>query len=231
MVKQHWQHFRIVTAIFGGVGLGLGVSKFFRFYDNYFYLAATVGEHYENLHFYLAATVGEHYENLHFYLAATVGEHYENLHFYLAATVGEHYENLHFYLAATVGEHYENLHFYQGLNSIMSYLRWANVLVQNHEPWKLVKSDTAEDTAYRKTVIHMALETLRVGGVLLQPVIPKLSQMLLDRLGIPEDRRTVEHARTPYLNSPECLPLGPNTGPLLERIVVKDKLKVADKQR
>ena len=80
-------------------------------------------------------------------------------------------------------------------------------------------------------MIHMALETLRVGGILLQPVIPKLAQTLLDRLGIPEDKRMVEHARTSYLNSPECLPLGPNTGPLLERIVVKDKMKVKDVQR
>ena len=134
-------------------------------------------------------------------------------------------------VSAAVGEHYENLLFYQGLNSIMSYLRWANLLVQNHEPWTLVKSQATEDIAHRKTVIHMALETLRVGGVLLQPVIPKLSATLLDRLGIPENMRTVEHARTPYLNSPECLPLGPNTGLLLERIVVKDKLKVKGVQR
>ena len=132
---------------------------------------------------------------------------------------------------ATVGEHYENLYFYQGLNSIMSYLRWANLLVQSHKPWALVKSQDLEDIAHRKTVIHMALETLRVGGILLQPVIPKLAQTLLDRLGIPEDKRMVEHARMSYLNSPECLPLGPNKGPLLERIVVKDKMKVKGVQR
>ena len=89
-----------------------------------------------------------------------------------------------------------------------------------------MKSQSEEDVAYRKTILHMALETLRVGGVLLQPIIPQLSQMLLDRLGIPVEKRTVAHARVGYLNSPKCLQLGPNTGLLLKRIDVKEKTKV-----
>ena len=132
-----------------------------------------------------------------------------------------------FSFPATVGEHYEELHFYRGINSVMSYFRWANTLVQNHEPWNLIKSNTEDDTAHRKTVLNMALETLRVGAVLLQPIVPNLSQMLLDRLGIPEEKRTIDHARTAYLNSPKCLPLGPNRGPLLKRIVLPEKTKVS----
>ena len=130
---------------------------------------------------------------------------------------------------ATVEEHYENLHFSRGIESIMSYFRWANVLVQDHEPWKLVKSENKEDIAHLKTVLHMALETLRVGGILLQPIVPQFSRMLLDRLGIPQEKRSIAHARSAYLNSPQCLPLGANKGLLLKRIVIPEKKKAGGK--
>ena len=63
----------------------------------------------------------------------------------------------------------------------------------------------------------MCLETVRVSGILLQPVIPNLSDRLLNRLGIPKDKRTLAHAKKPYLNSPTQLPLGPNEGILMKR--------------
>ncbi|WAR28915.1 SYMM-like protein [Mya arenaria] len=134
----------------------------------------------------------------------------------------ETFENLEM-LTETVDNYYKELNFYKGIESVMSYLRWANSVVTVHEPWKLAKSQEEGDKAYVKTVIHIALETLRVGGILLQPVIPDIAARLLNRLGIPAELRTLEHAKKPYLNSPEHFPLGPNEGALLRRLNVPTK--------
>ena len=117
-------------------------------------------------------------------------------------------------------QHFEDLNFYKGIESIMSYLRWGNALVSTHEPWKYAKSEDESDKAYVKTVLHISLETLRVSGILLQPIIPNISQRLLDRLGIPVDKRGLENAKRPYLNSPTHYPLGPNEGVLMSRLKV-----------
>lgn len=110
--------------------------------------------------------------------------------------------------------------FYKAIDSIMSYLRWANGVVQHHEVWNLAKSSSETDIHHLKSVLHVALETLRVSGILLQPVIPNLSEHMLNRLGIPANKRTFDCARKPYLNSPE-LPLGPDEGVLLKRLKYK----------
>ncbi|KAL4220584.1 Methionine--tRNA ligase [Mactra antiquata] len=138
----------------------------------------------------------------------------------ITASDRETFENLDI-LVDTVCEHYEKMLFRPGIESIMSYLRWANGLVQQHEVWKLAKSENESDLLQLKCVIHIALETLRVSGILLQPVIPTLSNKLLNRLGIPANRRTLKCAKVSYLNSPDGYPLGPNEGVLLKKIKVK----------
>ncbi|GFN86910.1 methionine--tRNA ligase, mitochondrial [Plakobranchus ocellatus] len=52
--------------------------------------------------------------------------------------------------------------------------------------------------AHLDTVLHIAMETLRVSGIILQPVVPDLADRLLTRLGIPKTERTYAHAQTPY---------------------------------
>jgi methionyl-tRNA synthetase len=44
-----------------------------------------------------------------------------------------------------------------------------------------------------KCLLHIVFETLRVNGIILQPIIPKLSNVLLDRLGISKEERMVKH--------------------------------------
>lgn len=137
----------------------------------------------------------------------------------ISAADRETFENIDI-LIDRVEEFYQELLFYKAIDSIMSYLRWANGLVHQHEVWKLAKTEEEVDKLHLKSVIHLALETLRVSGILLQPIVPVLSDRLLGRLGIPEDRRTFDCARKPYLNSPE-LALGPNEGVLLKRLKIK----------
>ncbi|KAK3592057.1 hypothetical protein CHS0354_019313 [Potamilus streckersoni] len=131
----------------------------------------------------------------------------------------ETFENLE-QLSIEVDENYSNFNFYKGIESIMSYLHWANGVVQEHKPWELAKSSSDIDQLHLKVVLHIALETLRVSGILLQPVIPNIACKLLNRLGIPPGKRLVEHSRKPYLNSPN-LNLGSNEGILFNKLTEK----------
>ena len=44
------------------------------------------------------------------------------------------------------------------------------------------------------TVIYLAVEALRISGIMLQPYMPAKSALLLDMLGVDESKRTLEHA-------------------------------------
>lgn len=93
------------------------------------------------------------------------------------------------HLAETVPDHYSEYNFYKGLDEIMSCLRATNAFVQNQKPWTLTK-DTG-DAPLLNTIVHIAMESLRVCGLLLQPVTPNLSDQLLMKLGVPDSDRNV----------------------------------------
>ena len=69
----------------------------------------------------------------------------------------------------------------------MGQLRHTNVFVQKHEPW-LLKDNPAEQH-WLDTILHVAMETVRVSAILLQPVVPKMAAGILDRLNVPGGER------------------------------------------
>ena len=71
------------------------------------------------------------------------------------------------------------------------YMYWANALVQRHEPWTLANKEDKVSRQHINAVLYVAMECLRVCGILLQPIVPVLSDRLLTRLGIPKLNRTV----------------------------------------
>ena len=85
-------------------------------------------------------------------------------------------------LPRTVDEHYESFNFYKGIDAIMTVLRDTNALVQNTAPWTLVKSRDASDQERLQHLLFLALEALRVCGVLIAPITPRLSRVLLEKL-------------------------------------------------
>lgn len=86
-------------------------------------------------------------------------------------------------------DHFTSANFHSGIDLIQEVLREANVFVQDAEPWKLTKiADSSEEARnHLDIVLHSAIEVLRISGILLQPVIPKISTQLLDALRV-EDR-------------------------------------------
>jgi methionyl-tRNA synthetase len=68
------------------------------------------------------------------------------------------------------------------INEIMNLVRAVNKYMEAQAPWKLAKSDLA--AAGR--VLYTATEALRVAAVLLRPVMPAKTALVLEILGVPD---------------------------------------------
>jgi methionyl-tRNA synthetase len=66
----------------------------------------------------------------------------------------------------------------EAIEEIMQYIRSVNKYMENNAPWKLVKED--KDAAGQ--VLYIAGEALRIGAVLLSPVMPNRTAILLNVL-------------------------------------------------
>jgi methionyl-tRNA synthetase len=89
-------------------------------------------------------------------------------------------------LSDVVKEHFEVCNFYKGIDSIVETIHAANRFFESHKPWELRKGNLSP---HLNSVLHLTMETLRVCGILLQPIVPALSDTLLRKLQISEDKR------------------------------------------
>lgn len=92
-----------------------------------------------------------------------------------------------------MSELYDDFAFSRAIDILLIHIYWTNSLVQAHQPWKLVKSNDATSQQHLQLILHVSMETMRVCGILLQPVIPYLASSLLTRLGISPMLRGVQH--------------------------------------
>lgn len=125
-------------------------------------------------------------------------------------------------LPRQVADHYENFQIYKALEAVSSCVRQTNGFVQRHAPWKL-SWESPVDAPWLGTVLHVALECLRVFGTLLQPVTPSLADKLLSRLGVSATERGLgELCFLPRFYGHPCpfegRRLGPETGLLFPRL-------------
>ncbi|XP_023231761.1 methionine--tRNA ligase, mitochondrial-like isoform X1 [Centruroides sculpturatus] len=113
--------------------------------------------------------------------------------------------------------------FYIGINKIMDCLHKTNAFVEHQKPWELAKS---EEKCYElDTVLHIALETLRISGILLQPVIPNISNILLTKLGVSIKDRMWTHLECfPHINNNLHNLSGKNLGN--EKVILFNKIKM-----
>jgi methionyl-tRNA synthetase len=95
-------------------------------------------------------------------------------------------------------EHYEAFNFYNGIQTVMGVLRMANNIVQDMKPWDLVKSGEAKDAQLLQKVLFLVYESLRISGILLQPIVPDVSAKLLDKLNVERGERLAYNARVDY---------------------------------
>ncbi|CAJ1058930.1 methionine--tRNA ligase%2C mitochondrial isoform X1 [Xyrichtys novacula] len=134
-------------------------------------------------------------------------------------------------LPAVVEEHYESMHVYKALEAISACVRQTNGFVQRHKPWKLDQKDS-KDLRWLDTIIHVTLECLRVYAMLLQPVVPEISNKLLTRLGVqPAERSWANMNFLPRYQEKDCpfegRKLGSDSGVLFNRLESRN----VDKQK
>ena len=115
-----------------------------------------------------------------------------------------------YFIVATVTQHVDEYNIYKATGTIMAQLRETHAFFQRHEPWK-IKYNKINNL---NCVLSVTMETLRICGILFQPMMPSLANQLLDRLGVPSDKRNFKDTEELFVNS-EDTKLGPNTGPLI----------------
>lgn len=125
-------------------------------------------------------------------------------------------------LPKQVADCYDDFQIYKALEAVSSCVRQTNGFVQRHAPWKLTWENPV-DAPWLGTVLHVALECLRVFGTLLQPATPNLADKLLSRLGVPATERGLRELYfLPRFYGHPCpfegRKLGPDTGLLFPRL-------------
>nr|SVE75116.1 EOG090X05VD [Daphnia dolichocephala] len=112
-----------------------------------------------------------------------------------------------------VQNEYTQWNFYKGIDQVMALVRGANSFFQMMEPWKLNKEGRVDQL---NATMAVTLETARVVGTLLQPIVPSYSERLLDKLGVPREDRSWDFARLRW--STINTPLGAQQTVLFPRI-------------
>ncbi|MFH4983072.1 hypothetical protein AB6A40_009781 [Gnathostoma spinigerum] len=109
---------------------------------------------------------------------------------------------------------------YKALDDISAVARLGNAFFQFAAPWQ------SNNPSQNSTVLFITYETIRICGCLLQPVVPDYCDRLLSRLGITAKERSFDSivfgggkvAKLPGRA------LGPNNGPVMERIKIEEPL-------
>ena len=84
-------------------------------------------------------------------------------------------------LCGTVDGMIKNMRLNEAIENTMQYIRSVNKYMEENAPWKLVK----EDKSAAGKILYTAGEALRLGAVLLSPVMPNRTSILLDALNVP----------------------------------------------
>ncbi|KAI5641034.1 tRNA synthetases class I (M) domain-containing protein [Phthorimaea operculella] len=92
-------------------------------------------------------------------------------------------------------QHYSNYQFYKVADAVIHTLHVANLFFETHKPWELRKKPECQKQL--DVILHITLETLRIAAIILQPIIPELSEKLLNKLSIGKDFRSWQHCTTP----------------------------------
>lgn len=122
-------------------------------------------------------------------------------------------------LPNTVKGHMDQLEFQQGLGAVFEVVDEMNRLMNQVEPWKFAKGKPAENPERLEAIIYLGLETCRLAGLFLQPVMPVAMARLLDRLGVKEEDRGFKAAK--WGNSP--LGMGVQQAVLFPKLFISPK--------
>ena len=76
----------------------------------------------------------------------------------------------------------DNLNFKEAAEKIIELSNTANAHTNDTAPWKLIKDET--NIKLVQTELYAILETCRIIGLLLLPIVPNLSSKIIEQLGL-----------------------------------------------
>ena len=87
-------------------------------------------------------------------------------------------------LAEQVQQAYENLAFSEACEAVLSLVRASNKYLDETAPWTLFKQGQQTET---EIVLYAVLESVRLSGYLLAPIVPELATAIYTQLGFAAD--------------------------------------------
>lgn len=119
-------------------------------------------------------------------------------------------------LPSIYAEHFESYNFYLAIDEMIATLHATNNLVQEAQPWVLVKDPTMDKKL--DAVLALVFESLRINAILLQPIVPKIAQKILDKINIEADRRSWDDTQYQLETNQSERPLSGGSSKLMERL-------------
>lgn len=113
-------------------------------------------------------------------------------------------------------EHFEAFNFYMAVDEIIATLHLTNNFVQETQPWVLCKDPTMD--AKLEAILALTFESLRIIGILLQPIVPIMAQKMLDKLNVSANNRTWHDTEYQLDADKEERPLGGGSAKLIDRL-------------
>ncbi|XP_031847383.1 methionyl-tRNA synthetase, mitochondrial isoform X2 [Nomia melanderi] len=88
---------------------------------------------------------------------------------------------------------YEEGQYRNVVDSVMNMLRATNAMFSHHQPWTLRRSPSK--IMEFEAVSFLTIESMRVASLILHPIIPRLTNKLLDVFQVPLEKRTWENTK------------------------------------
>lgn len=98
---------------------------------------------------------------------------------------------------------YDDANLYKCVDQIMSTLKLSQKLYESKKPWNLIKQTDDRSTIDHHNIQMITFETLRVCSILLQPIVPTITNSALNQMNV--DGRSLAHARIDAsVGDPKC---------------------------
>ena len=88
---------------------------------------------------------------------------------------------------AKTQKYFDNFEFQNGLNELWAIVRRANKYIDETAPWVLAKDEAKKEEL--NSVMYHLYEALRIVAILVQPVMPDASNVILEELGVSEENK------------------------------------------
>lgn len=92
--------------------------------------------------------------------------------------------------------HFDSYNFHFVVDNVFKVLHTANAFVSEFQPWELRKHP--HEIKKLESVLRIIFESLRVCGIILQPVIPDMSAKILNKINVAVDKRNWSDTRIDF---------------------------------